>query len=142
MPVKSQVLGPGTLKLGEAGAFDVSAQVADMGIEWAESVTAGEVIDLLDGGQLKDEDAVSYAATLVGNLVQDFDTAGVVEYTWTNKGEVVDFEFVPNTALGRPVTGTVRVIPIKLGGAAKKRNRSDISWACPEDPVLGAVPGG
>lgn len=141
MPVKSQVLGPGTLKLGVAGAFDVSAQVTDMGIEWTESVTAGEVIDVLTGDQLKDEDAVSYAAALVGNLVQDFDTAGVVEYTWTNKGEVVDFEFIPNTALGRPVTGEVRIIPIKLGGAAKKRNRSDISWACPTDPELGAVPG-
>lgn len=140
MPATSQVLGPGTLTVG-AGEDQqgFTAQVTNMRIAWSSSVSAGEVIDLLDGSQLKDEDTVSYSAELAGNLVQDFSAAGTIEWSWAHKGEAHVFEFIPNTDAARKIVGTVRVGPIDLGGDVKKRNRSDISWPCTVDPALSDV---
>lgn len=139
MPIKTFKMGPGTLKLGVAGATDASAQITNARVEWDESVTSTDAVPVLDGQELAGEDEATYAATLAGNVVQDIDAAGLVAWSWTNKGQVVDFEFVPNTVEGRAVTGQVRVVPITLGGDVKQRPRSDISWSCIGDPELGAA---
>ena len=138
MATKRYTVGPGTLTLGDAG--DIAAQVTNMRVEWAESTTSTDDVPTLDGGAIVGESSTSYAATLAGNVVQDIDANGLVEYTWANKGDEVPFTFVPSTAAGRSVTGVVRVGPITLGGDVKDRTpRSDISWPCVGDPVLGAV---
>lgn len=139
MPTKSYTLGPGTLELGEPG--DVRAieeQVVGCTISWAESTTAGERIPLLSGGELRDDDQTTYAATIAGNVVQDGDLQGLVAWSWANKGQVVPFKFTPSTALGVAASGSCRIVPLDFGGnEAKKRPTSDFSWACPGEPALG-----
>ena len=131
MPVKSYVLGPGTLEiadLDDTNAIELTAQITSCRIQWTENVTAGETVELLSGDQLTDEDEVSHSAVLAANLVQDITTGGSIEYSWLKRGLKKHATFTPSTEEGRVVTGTVTVAPIDLGGDVKKRNRSDISW--------------
>ena len=137
MTVKSYKLGPGTLTLGPGSPAAIESQVTGCKVTWAESVAAGDVVPVLSGEELQDDDVVTYAATLSGNVVQDGDAAGLVWWTWEHKGETVPFTFVPSTDLGTEASGTVRIVPLDFGGdEAKKRPRSDFSWACPDDPSL------
>ena len=139
MAIKRYTMGPGTLTLGDY-AGNVSAQVTNARVEWAESTSSTESIPVLSGEETGEESTTTYAATLAGNVVQDIDAGGLVEWTWSNKGEEVAFTFVPNTTKARRVTGTVRVGPVTLGGDVRdKTPRSDISWPCVGDPVLGAA---
>lgn len=131
MPVKSYVLGAGTLEISDLDDTDtiaLTAQITSCKVQWTENVTAGETVELLSGDQLTDEDEVNHSAVLTANLVQDIDAGGSIEYSWTNRGLKKHARFVPNTVEGREVTGTVTIVPIDLGGDVKKRNRSDISW--------------
>lgn len=139
MPVQSYKVGPGSFTLG-AGPLAVEAQLSSCTVDCSESVTAGEVVPVLSGEELRDDDEVTRAWSVSGNIFQDLAAAGFVAYTWEHAGESVPFTFVPNTVAGRGVTGTVRVVPVSVGGEAKKRARSDFTFQCPteeDDPVLG-----
>jgi hypothetical protein len=128
MTVQSYKLGPGTLKFGAGLATDASCQVVSCEVVAAENVTTGDDVDLLCGEQLLGDETVTFTWTLNANLVQDIAAAGVVAWSWTNKGTEQGFEFIPNTVSARKVTGTINVVPIRIGGDAKKKNTSDISW--------------
>jgi len=140
MPIRRYTMGPGSLTLGAGTPLELNAQVTNARIEWAESTTNVDPIPVLSGEEVGAESSTSYTATLAGNLIQDITAAGVVEYTWTNRGEEVPFTFVPNTAAGREITGVCRVGPITLGGDVRdKTPRSDFAWPCTTDPALGAA---
>lgn len=139
MTILSHKLGPGSLTLG-AVPLDVTGQVTACAIEPEESVDTTDAIDVLSGEQLAAEDEASYKYKLTATFLQDtLAAAGLVDYTWTNAGASVVFEFIPNDALARKVTGTLRVIPLKIGGDVKKRNTSDWSVSIIGVPVLGDV---
>ncbi len=136
MSILSYKLGPGTLNLG-SGPLDVSAQVQAIAVEPEESVTTTEAIDVLSGDQLPEEEDASYRCKLTATFLQDTLVAGgLVDWTWDNAGAEMDFEFVPNDALTQKVTGTLRVVPLKIGGDVKKRNTSDWSVSCIGMPTL------
>lgn len=141
MAIVSTKLGPGTLKLGTAGAEDVSCQVRACSVNPTENVESAEAIPVLCGEEIAAEESVSYSYTLSGTVLQDLTAAGMVDYTWTNAGEEVDFEFIPVTALARKVTGTVRLVPLTIGGEVSKTDRitSDFEWTIVGTPVFGAV---
>jgi hypothetical protein len=138
MTVQSYKLGPGTLTLGSA-PLDVSAQVTAMKVEWSENVTSGEDLDLLSGDSLLGDQDATYRANLAGNLLQDIAAAGVVDWSWTNKGTEQAFKFVPSTSEGRQITGVLVPVPITVGGDVKTRPRSDITWRIVGDPDLAAL---
>lgn len=140
MVVQSYKMGPGTLKLGPAGATDVSCQVTSCVVSASESADTGDDVDLLCGEVLKGDETVSLDWTIGGNLVQDLAAAGTVGYTWTNASSWVAFEFVPNTVLGRKVTGQCRLIPLGVGGDAKSRPQSDFEWAARGAAGAGTAP--
>lgn len=134
MTIQSYRMGPGTLSLD---AQDASGQVTNCRIEWDESVQSTDAIPVLSGEELATDDDVTYGAKLLGNVVQDIDAAGLVAFTWTHRGQEVDFVFVPADSEGRQVTGVVRIIPLTLGGDVKKRNQADFTWVIIGDPSLG-----
>lgn len=136
MTILSHKLGPGSLTLG-AVPLDVTAQVTAIAIEWEEAVETEDAVDVLSGEQLAEEETASYKAKLTATFLQDTLLAGgLVDFTWTNAGATVDFEFIPNDALTQKVTGQLRVIPLKVGGDVKKRNKSDWSVSCIGVPDL------
>lgn len=135
MAVASYTMGPGTLILGETE--DVSSQVVRLEVTPSESVDSGDTIDLLSGEQLKDADKVTVEWVLSGEFVQDITASGLVDYTWANASDEVAFEFVPSTSADRGVTGTCRLVPLKVGGEAKTKPRSEFEWAIIGTPTLG-----
>lgn len=139
MPIQSYKLGPGTLTLGET-PLDISCQITAGRVVPAENVATTEAVPVLCGEELPAEDDVTYTYTLEATLFQDLAAAGVIDWSWTNKGTPQPFTFVPTSVQARQVTGTVRVVPIAIGGEVKTRPTSDIAWACVgDDPVFGAV---
>lgn len=133
MPTDSYRLGPGTLELG-AGQF--AMQLSACRITPTENVSEGEDINLLDGTTLEGDDDVTYSYVLSGTAVQDLLAAGFAAFTWENAGDEVSFEFVPVTA--RPeatFTGTVRIVPLEIGGDVKTRPTSDFTFQCIGTPT-------
>lgn len=142
MPVKSYVLGPGTLELGtDPDNLDVSAQVRSMLVRAAERVTKVDPIPVLSGEELEGTETVDHDFTLVGNVIQDATVGGMIDFTWENKGLPVACRFVPSTSLGRELTGTVVPVPLDFGGDVDRTSRPEaaISWRFTEDPDLGVL---
>lgn len=122
--------GSGTLTLGGTSGVDFSAQVTSCTV----TPEAGDVITVLSGDTIG-----NYTANLAVNFLQDLTTAGITAYSFDNAGTTVDFEFVPNTALGAKIAGRVTIDPLPVGGATTEIAQSDVSWTCPELPTFTAA---
>lgn len=139
MPVKSYKLGPGVLELGtDPDNLDVSAQVRSMLVRAAERVTRVEAVPVLSGEELEGSETVDHDFTLVGNVIQDLDVDGFVDWSWAHKGDPVAVVFTPSTAKGRTCTGIIVPVPLDFGGDVDGTSRPEaaISWRFTEDPVL------
>lgn len=141
MPITTEKLGPGILSFG-VGPLAVQAQVTDVTIKWTEKVTSTPAIDVLSGEQVPEEEEVEYRAVLEFTALQDkLGAADLLAWSWTNKGTTQPFNFQPNTGTARKASGSVRVVPLNLGGKVKTRNTSTTTWACPigSTPIIGAA---
>jgi hypothetical protein len=134
MPIKSYKL-KGTLTLG-ATPLDVSCQVTSVSVNPTENVDTEDALHVLCGDVLPASDTVSYAYTLSGTLLQDLSTGGVVDYTWDNAGDEVPFSFTPDDTGVDVVAGTVRLIPLTIGGEVTARPTSDFEWAIIGTPTF------
>lgn len=133
MPTDSYRLGPGTLSLA---TNEFNMQLSNCRVEPTENVESGDDLNLLDGSTLEGLDDATYSFVLAGTVVQDLNDTGITAYTWENMGEEVAFEFVPVTARLAQVEGTVRIVPIQIGGDVKTRNTADFSWAIIGTPTF------
>lgn len=138
MPAKTYKLGPGELILGETGGeLDLSCQLTKAQVTWdkdaedAQPVLCGDVVP----------GDVNYTAKVAGTVLQDLGADGVVEFTWTHKGEAVPFRFVPSTTAGRTISGTVVIDPIDVGGDVKTKPSSEFEWDVVGEPQLSPAGG-
>lgn len=138
MTIQSYTMGPGSLTLG-AGPLSVEGQVAAFKVEATENVKKTDPQPMLSGEDKLTADKVTLEWTASGKLQQDLAAAGVITYSWTNAGDEVAFTFVPNTAEGRKVTGTLRLVPIAIGGDSGSDPQSDVKWTIIGTPVLADV---
>lgn len=141
-PIGSYKMGPGTLTLGAGGdLIDVSLQVTNCRVEPSENVTKTDAVPVLGGDEIPAEESADLSYRLRGTFVQDLAAAGVLAWTWDNAGEEHPFEFVPNTVAARQVTGTVRIVPLTIGGDVSKTARptSDFDMAVIGEPVFAAA---
>lgn len=136
MAIQSYKLGPGTLLLGSA-PLDISAQVTSCQVAATENVSTTEAVDVLSGLQLAAEEDVTFSYVISGNLLQALEAGGVVDWTWENAGQVVDFVFVPRNDVDRAVGGQCTIVPVTIGGDVKTRPQSDFSFRCSGTPVFG-----
>lgn len=126
-------LGPGTLTIGTVGeALDFSGQATSAAITW--KVDSEDDTPTLDWSVLAGDR--TYAATLEATVYQDdLLDGGLVRYSWDNKGAQVPFTYTPYTT-GVSIVGQLIVDPLDVGGDVKKRNTSDVKWACVGEPTL------
>lgn len=137
MATETYVVGPGTLVFGEVGSTSAfEAQVTSAIVEW--SVDSEDDEPVLSGDTVAGDD--TFTATISGSLFQDIATTGITTWSWTHKGEVVPFTFIPNTVADRQVTGECKILPLSVGGDVKKKAKSDFEFACVGEPALGDVP--
>ena len=136
MPAKSTKLGPGTLTLGEIGTpLDASCQLTGAVVSWDKNKADDITVlcgDVVAGG-------TTYTASLSGTFLQDLeDEAGIVGYSWENKGAEVPFTYTPNTAAAAVVTGILIIDPIDVGSTDDYGSTmtSDFEWACVGEPAL------
>lgn len=128
-------LGPGTLVLGSVGTqLDMSCQLTEITIaaegdsEDSEGTLCGETI----------AGARTYAWTMTGSLFQDYETDGVIDFTWKNTGAEVPFKFVPDVSDPAAVTGRVTIDPLSIGGTVNQKNKSEFEWSIVGTPVFDA----
>lgn len=136
------LIGPGSLIVGETGTtLEISCQVTQAVVSW--DVDAEDDTPLLCGEvEAGDE---TFTATLSATLFQDLgvDAAeSIVAYSWANRGAVVPIVFIPSTAAGKQVTGSVKLRPVDVGGEAKTKATSDVEWPFVGEPELSDVPEG
>lgn len=133
-------MGPGVLELGDDDT-SFAQQMRSFTVMPAEEVDSEDDIEVLSGDTVEGEDTVSHSFNVKGKVLQDLSAAGFVAYTWTNKGLSVPFRFKPRNDVARQVTGTVRIVPVAIGGDVKARMESDFDWKCTgADPAFGAAP--
>lgn len=138
MGAKTYTMGPGSLVFGEtASELEISCQITEGKISW--SVDSEDDTPLLCGDV--ESGADDFTANLEATLYQDLGDDGIVEWSWTKKGQVVPFVFIPSTAAGKQITGSVKVRPLDVGGTPKTKPTSDIDWPCVGEPELEAIAG-
>lgn len=125
---------PETFKVRD-GLFTVGAadeafaqQVREMAIDPSEQVESEDDIEVLSGDTIVGEDEVTHDYALTAKVLQDLSAAGFVAWSWTHAGEWQPFTFQPRGDVARAVTGEVRVVPVRIGGAVKARAESDFTW--------------
>jgi hypothetical protein len=131
-------LGPGKLTIGDiATGLDLSCQLSAAKVTWDKDkeddteVLCGETIA---GG-------ITYTAKLAMTVLLDLSDQGMVDFTWTNKGQQYPFVFEPSTAEAKAVVGELIVDPLDVGGDEVKKNMSvDAEWDCVGEPTWGTTP--
>lgn len=130
MPVKSHLLGPGTLTIGKAtAAREFAAEVTKCAIE--PNVKADDNIPVLSGEEAAGDITESYNLTFT--FLQAYDKDDAVDWSYANKFAELPFVWTPLTDGTRSWSGVVRVMPVTIGGDVKKRNTSDAEW-----PMIGS----
>lgn len=134
MPILTEKLGPGTLTLG-SGPLAVEQQLTGCKLVPAENVKTQDALSVLSGDELPEESTETYTWTLQGEFLQTLVAAGVVAWSWANRGTEQPFTFEPNAG-GSSFTGTVKPVPLQVGGdEAKARMLASFTWRLVGDPV-------
>lgn len=128
MPPESYKVRDGLFTVG-ATDESFAQQVREMAVDPSENVESEDDIEVLSGDTIEGVDEVTHDYVLTAKILQDLSAAGFVAWTWTHAGEWVPFTFQPRGDVARAVTGEVRVVPVRIGGAVKSRAESDLSWA-------------
>lgn len=141
MTVNTLTMGPGTLTIGDVGSLK-SFQSQITNCRLVPNVDNGDPINVLSGESVPGDRDENW--TLAGTIVQDFGAgaAGVdslVEWLFTNRGATMPFQFVPNTAIGRQISGDLTVEAVEIGGDVKTKPTSDFEFQVSGDPVLEAA---
>jgi hypothetical protein len=138
MAGKATKLGPGVLTIGDtATGLDLSCQLSAAKVEWdkdKEDDVPTLCGDTIAGG-------ITYTAKLTATVLLDLSDQGMVDFTWTNKGQQYPFVFEPSTAEAKAVVGDLIVDPLDVGGDEVKKNMSvDLEWDIVGEPTWGATP--
>ena len=135
MATSTEVLGPGTLTIGETGTpVDASCLVNNCKItvskDQADSTTK------LCGDEAPG--SVTYTYSLTGNVDQDLATGtGLHALSWNSAGTAQPFTFTPNTDVGATATGTLTIDPLEFGGDEMGADMtSDFEWSCVGKPAI------
>jgi hypothetical protein len=136
MPIVSYKNIDGTMTLG-ASDLDVAAQVTSAAVVPSEKVKETDPKPVLSGDELAGSSSASLLFRLKGKFLQDGGAAGVVAFSWENAGDEVEFTLKPNDASSASVTGTVRIVPLQIGGDVSKTDpsESDFDWQIIGTPV-------
>ena len=135
MAVESITIGPGTLSIGATDKL-TTFESQTTSCKLVPSVDKGDNIPVLSGEEVAGDRSESF--TLEGTFLQDFGSTGSrTEWLFTHRGEQHPFVYVPNTAKGKKITGTLTVEAVEIGGDVKSKPTSDFEFSLIGPPVIG-----
>lgn len=137
MAVNTLTMGPGSLTIGATTDLtNFSGQTTS--VRLVPSVDQGDAIQVLSGESVAGDRTESF--TLEGTLLQDLGaTVSTTEWLFTNRGETHVFEFIPSTAKGKKITGSLVVEAIEIGGDTGTKPTSDFTFTVVGTPTIGTV---
>lgn len=137
MAVNVLNIGAGELTIGASTDLTIfSGQVTACRL--VPSVDQGDTITVLSGEKVAGDRTESF--TLEGTLLQDLGaTESTTEWLFENRGETHVFEFTPNTAKGKTITGSLVVEAIEIGGDVSTKATSDFTFIVVGDPAIVAA---
>lgn len=134
--MSAYTVGPGSLIFGAPGSpKEFTVQITSAQVDWESD--AEDDIPHLGGGVVAGEE--TFTAVLTGNALQDLSDTGWTTWSWENKGVSLPVVYVPNTAVGRAISGTIKVRPTTAGGEVKTKARADFEFPFVGEPQLGDV---
>lgn len=120
----------GSLTLG-GDAF--SCQSTSVGITPDHEGTEEDSVEVLCGDTLAGSVANVLTANLVATNIQDFTNAdGLISFSWSHDGEIVDFTWNPTSEPDDAWTGKVTVGALLVGGDVNTRITTDLEWKITE----------
>lgn len=132
MTVNYGTMGPGTLTIGVSGTLiEISCQITEATL--SPDKNEEDALNTLCGDVLAGD--VTYTWTLKGTVVQDWSDAGINKYCHDNAGTQQPFSFIPDTADGPTLSGTLTVDPIDFGGKVKTKPTADFEFSVQGKPV-------
>lgn len=133
-PPAVRKLGPGVLTVGETGAIlDFSARATQAAVRWSVN-TEDDTLTLAGSSE---PGVRTYAAVLEATVYQDdLTAAGLIAYSWNNKGKRMPALFTPYNEGLHEISGTVVVDPIDVGGEVGKKNTADLKWSFVGTPTI------
>lgn len=138
MTIQKTKTGPGKFIIGSAGdltTFD--SQVLSITLE--PEVNKSEAKTVLSGEVAPGDRTETFKVT--GTLISDFGKEdSLVEYCWTKRGTQQPFQFTPNTASGKQITGTLTVEAVAIGGDVGETPEPDFEFEVVGTPTLAAIP--
>lgn len=140
MPVNALTMGAGVLTIGAVDALtNLSSQTSS--VRLIPSVDKGDARLMLSGESISGDRTETWS--LEGTLTQDLGAiTSTTEWLFEHRGETHVFEFVPSTAKGKRITGTLEVEAIEIGGDVGTKPESDFAFALVGSPVIGEVVAG
>lgn len=141
MAVNTLTMGPGSLTIGDVGDLQAfQSQITNARL--VPNVDQGDALNVLSGESVPGDRDESW--TLAGTIVQDLGAGiagadSLVEWLFVNRGTTLPFIFVPNTAAGRQVSGSLTVEAVEIGGDVKSKPTSDFEFQVSGDPVIEAA---
>lgn len=140
MAIKKTKTGPGKFVIGEtADLTTFDSQVRSITLE--PEVDKGDDVPVLSGEIAPGDRTESW--TITGSLLSDFGAEGsLVEYCFTNRGQVKPFRFTPNTASGKEISGELTIEAVAIGGDVGETPEPDFEFALVGEPTLAAIPAG
>ncbi|MGP9788246.1 hypothetical protein ACT3UD_18395 [Glutamicibacter sp. 287] len=137
MAVETITVGAGQLTIGAVSDLtNFSSQTTS--VKLVPSVDQGDSIAVLSGESVAGDRTESF--NLEGTILQDLGaTESKTEWLFEHRGETHAFEFVPSTAKGKKITGSLVVEAVEIGGDVGTKPTSDFEFLVVGEPVLGDV---
>lgn len=139
MTLKTKVvtLGPGLLHFDDPGSLkDASAQVTKCSV--VPSVSTGSPVIVLTGDAVPGERKEAWK--IKGTIFQDLGaTQSLCEWFFENRGKPKPVKFVPSTAAGKAISGTVIIEAVELGGQVGENATTDFEFDFVGAPSIGAA---
>ena len=125
MPSNRYNVGPGVLTVGEAGDL-ITLQAQCRSCLLTPSANTEDDVYVLSDEVIPGE--MTFTESMKVLLVQDLTSGGINSWSRVHAGESVPFVFRPSNAVARQVTGTLRVVPVAIGGDVRTRAEAEVEW--------------
>lgn len=121
----AEKLGPGTLTFGDTGSLK-AFQSSTTKTEFKPELSLEDPIGMLDGSDFQPEG--EWKGTISGTFYQEYGSDSLIAWCYEHAGQILPFTFAPKGETGISWAGKCVIMPVTVGGDAKKSNMTDFEF--------------